>query len=636
MNTRNLWKNLRYLCFVCMLAFLLAGAACAEGDALNIMCADGGQVFILEQGVLWRADADMEPQEILCGLEQPLCGFSAWNGSFYISYVQDGRTRFARLNAEYGEEPLFAVESDHSMNKMVVMDDMIYVLWNYDAAELLANGRALSHILRAYAFDGTAVELPVQEATDVAVSSQYGLIYGLETQGLGDALCAMNPATGERRTFSVAEDIVNLAWNAAESCIYFRNDVGIYRYAEEAERPTLVENRSEAAYDTGLICANGKLVSYRLHGDMERTVWPVAQGEDEGQLVLVNGYNLQDERMQAAVQAFEADYPGVEVAFLELSAEQAKTAVMAGTADLICLTGSEVTDYVDSGAVCDLNAEPALCAEVEHWVADSAFHWNGIRYGVAGELLANCLMENESLSEFAPQVSWTDGTWMDLLKLAAEFQTDVDGDGVQDIWFLCDDYRHPLWFDQYLASFDDLKDMNFDTDAFRALAEQYRACIRRGVIWDRGAEDVVPVLYSAGFLSGLDGMAFRPLPALENSAYIVPTQTFSLAVCRKAPHSDWAIAFLKHYVSDDAQKQMCRLGWEQDSRMYPAYSGLDESERTILEAQKAYLGYARARWYNRDFVISSGDLFEKYFADEITLDGLVDGLQQKLRMVLWG
>ena len=93
---------------------------------------------------------------------------------------------------------------------------------------------------------------------------------------------------------------------------------------------------------------------------------------------------------------------------------------------------------------------------------------------------------------------------------------------------------------------------------------------------------------------------------------------------------------LKHYVSDNAQKQMCRLGWEQDSWMYPTYSELDEAQRHILEAQKAYLGYARARWYNRDFVISSGDLFEKYFADEITLDEMANGLRQKLRMVLWG
>ena len=380
----------------------------------------------------------------------------------------------------------------------------------------------------------------------------------------------MNPATGERRTFPVAEDIVNLAEDAAGSCIYFRNDGGVYRYAEGEERPTMMEDGIEASDDTGLFCANGKLVSYRLHGDMERTEWPLAQGESGGQLVLVNVYNLLDERMQAAVNAFEADYPGVEVAFQELSAEQTKTAVMAGNVDLICLAGTEVTDYVNSGAICDLNAETALCAEMEHWVADSAFSWNGIRYGVAGELLANCLTENASLSEFAPDVAWTNCTWMDFLKLAADFQTDVDGDGVQDVWFLCDAYRGPLWFDQYLTSFDDPKDVDFDTDAFQALAEQYRTCIRRGVIWDRGAEEVAPVLYSAGFLLGLDGMAFRPLPALENAEYIVPTQTFSLAVCRNAPNYDWAIAFLKHYVSEDAQKR-------------------------IVEAQKAYLDHARAR-----------------------------------------
>ena len=35
-------------------------------------------------------------------------------------------------------------------------------------------------------------------------------------------------------------------------------------------------------------------------------------------------------------------------------------------------------------------------------------------------------------------------------------------------------------------------------------------------------------------------------------------------------------------------------------------------------------------------MLASGDLFERYFADEIALDDLVNGLQQKLRMVLWG
>ena len=119
------------------------------------------------------------------GFEQPLCGFFAWKGSFYISYVQDGKTRFCRLNAEYGEELLFEVESDHSMRKMVVSDDVIYVLWNEDAAEMLAHHKALSHILRAYAFDGTVVETPVPESTDVAYSPKYGLIYGLERRGWG-------------------------------------------------------------------------------------------------------------------------------------------------------------------------------------------------------------------------------------------------------------------------------------------------------------------------------------------------------------------------------------------------------------------------------------------------------------------
>lgn len=93
---------------------------------------------------------------------------------------------------------------------------------------------------------------------------------------------------------------------------------------------------------------------------------------------------------------------------------------------------------------------------------------------------------------------------------------------------------------------------------------------------------------------------------------------------------------LKHYVSDNAQKQMCRLGWARDSRMYPAYSELDEAQKRIVEAQKAYLDHAWARWYNLDFMLASGDLFERYFADEITLDEMANGLRQKLRMVLWG
>lgn len=88
--------------------------ALPEGK-LNAICAEGGDVYLLEQNVLWRADDDLNRLEQLHQFDESLCGFCVSDGRFYFSYVKDDRTVFARLTDDGQTQQLFDTTAERPM-----------------------------------------------------------------------------------------------------------------------------------------------------------------------------------------------------------------------------------------------------------------------------------------------------------------------------------------------------------------------------------------------------------------------------------------------------------------------------------------------------------------------------------------
>ncbi|MDO4356954.1 MAG: extracellular solute-binding protein [Clostridia bacterium] len=627
---------------------------------LNAICVDQGRVYLLEGGELWRSDDELNRLESLHRFEKELCGFSVSNGQFYYSYVEGDRTVFARLTADGQEERLFDTSAERSMFRMVVAEDAIVVMWQYSTYELqcVVNPNAeMDNICKitAYSLSGEQLaENLLDEVADIAYVPQYGLVMLRNPAPVpeGEPDCRLMAWDLQTHEVSPLEayrcEGLNLAATLDGSAFYTGDNLQIFRH-EKWDPPYQYEGvakRVDPAWaDALLVCTDTKLYCYRQHGDMklQSVDLPGAgngTGNAEGILHIAITDNVDsDPLLRVAKEHFEQRHPDVTVQFEPYQMEQMKTALMAneGDLDLIKINMSDLANFVQMGALYDLNGDAEMKQRMESWVGNGAFCMNGIRYGVPLRLTTDCMLENEALKQYAPQIDWENCTWLEVLEQAEQFETDINGDGIQDVWFMADYLYRPSWIMQYESSAADIRKLSFDTEAFRALAEQYRRCVQAGVLQDLYDWDQNPdgTLYAVDSLYALDGSDFLPLPSVEGTESVT-SYTFALAVSRTTEHYDLAMEFLKDYTSEKVQAQSYEVGYGPDSEIYPAYAELTAAEKKQVEVQKAYINRAVPQWRNQEYDVHRAELMEKYLNDEITLDELVSSLQQKLQMVLWG
>ena len=625
--------------------------ACEAGEArtvdvelagsLNAICIDGERGFLLSDRELWAVDDELNRLKKLHVFDEALCGMDVRDNVVYFSYLVDGVTRFARLTDDGAVEDLFDVQTERTMFRMLVAQEKVFVLWEYSAYELLSlkEGRDTCKVA-IYSLDGEEQQTPIADAYDMAFSDVSGVLF-LPDSGGSEAIIAMDPRNGAWRPLEIYSGGENIAAAPETGEIYIRNINGIFCHAQEGQPPEECWAEWEENWaDTALVCTKKQLISYRQHGDMDVHTWDLIQATDEpfreNQLTVVNA-NAEEQAMRRALELFGERHPEVEVIFRQMTEEQLNTALMAndGSVDVLALYSGDAMRYVAAGVIADIDADAVLRQQQEALVGSNAFCWDGVRYGVGSELYVTCLKRNEALEAYAPPLDWENCSWAELLSAAEEFA--AAGNGGRGLYFLMDSCRFPAWYAQYRALYDDPKQIVFDTETFRTLAEQYKACVQAGVILDSGAEGADPAraVCAVEKLYTLSGAAFDPLPGLGMERP-VPADAFALAICRGTRHGEWAKELLRCLGTEESQRQMNAIGLSGESEIYPAYGDLTEAEQRNLEAQKAYFNQARPEWYHLEFNQYAGDLFEKYFADEISLDGLVNGLQLKLRMVLWG
>lgn len=353
-------------------------------------------------------------------------------------------------------------------------------------------------------------------------------------------------------------------------------------------------------------------------------------------LTLVNCEDLNQSMLYAAVAMFQEAHPGVEVELIDMQREQLRAALMAGDSgiDVVLLQQNTIQSLAEADAICDLNEVDGLRETLESWHGQQAFCINGIRVGVPAAMLANGIAVNESLLAYAPDVDWENSTWLQVFEIAQQFCSDVDGNGVADMWFLSEFWHMPMWLQQYCASFGDPLKIDFDTEEFRATAQAYKRGVQLGAIRQEEAEMSV---YTARPMFDINYRPFAPVPAINGSS-APRASIYALCIARATDSYDLAAEFLKYYASDDAQHHYPGIGFAADSKLYPYYGQNDDDPTTVawIEASKQYIDSAQYAWFDVDYYSFAGDEIRRYIDDEVTLDQLVASLTQRLRMVVWG
>ena len=627
---------------LCLLALSCGEGACAEAaGGMNAVCVDGERAYLLEGGALWLLDDELQPTEQLHHFTQDLQGFCARDGAFYFAFGSGEKIRFARLTADNRLEGLFDVAAESALEEILVIDDTVIALWRYMPQEEAQHAFINNRRATAYTLTGEAVALPFDEAEHVASSQQYGLLYTV-FEATGTRLCTADIAGGAVRELGVPGWIDAMAEAPDGKGLYFddHDRLCLYDYASgTTEALTLWEDVGSRA---GMALAGGRAFHYALRGDMRLQTFDVDYVEKE-KLTIVNMRGVGEVERQA-IREFEREHPGVKVKMEEVPEAQLLAMLMSGDADvdILALQLYEVPRFVEAGALLDLNSDEVLGKRLEQGFAGSRMYvWDGVRYGVPDYYGAfvPCIRANESLAAYAPEIDWENATWLELFRQAEQMQTDITGDGVPDIRFIDQTLYWPTWLKQYLASFERPEQITFDTEEFRALAQQYRRCVQKGVIvhWADLEDADSSVLFRESSVFVGDGTPFLPLPGV-NGRRVSPGAGVVFSVYVRSGHRELALDWLKCYTSDELLgiDDWPQIGCAMNSAVYSAYANFGEEQRRNVENAKRYIdetGVPAHDFGIGDFV---GEQMRRYIEGDIPLDALVNSLQQKLQMARMG
>lgn len=362
--------------------------------------------------------------------------------------------------------------------------------------------------------------------------------------------------------------------------------------------------------------------------------------EDECTLKFINTEYVFDSAMYEALEHFQEDYPNVKIEVEEASQEQLITKLLSGKGDIdvFYLNSYNLHAMVAAGAIYNLDDDDQLSEALKNWVGNSAMCIDGVRYGVPFQVKADFLVPNESLRKYAPEIDWSSADWMDVFEAALQMPVDVNGDGTQDIWFMWDAVAAPVWMNQYICSFDSPDEISFETEVFREMLDAYKKCVQNNLILDMSTnfeQQGLAVVKAGYYDSLLDCEEYYPLPLIGQERVIGAT-THSLAIAKNSKNAEYALIFLQYVVDDHAQQAQEGIGYARDSEIYECYNDLTAEEKAAVENAKQYIDSAKLKWSSGDFNIFAREQMELYLMDKISIDDLVQGLQQKLQMVLWG
>lgn len=623
--------------FCCIFLLLLLAVPALAGDTAW----DSAAVCQLQNGELWELNDDLLRAERVC---DGVAGAEAvcWrDGRFYFAVRAQEGVAIARWDGAL--TTLFQVRADRTALDIAVVEDRVFVLWQYADGEQAAAPVPGCGPIVAYDMGGQIV----METIGYAIApSQKGVLIAEPAGSLSGMDTCVREWIAEDGRFAVRLERsgITVVCEVAGGLAYV-NDSGLHVWDES----TGEERTANIAVDerSTLIACGGKLLLGSREDDALQ--WAALEKQSgRTTLTLVNCQWLNDRRMQMAIEQLQAAHPEVDVQLRDMPEDSLRAALMAGEdgLDILLVDNFLAPGYVEAGVLEDLGKHAAITGALAQWVdVCAAVTWNDVLFGVPWGVAVDAMSVNEALMADLPlDLSPENMTWRQLLRAGARFEGDTDGDGRQDIWLWWDSLRFPAWRDQYMAGFANLQEVRFDTEEFRTLLALYRQCVKRGALAD-SFSDVSPeqAILCMGEMSSPDTLARLPLPALDCGG--VNTNTvYAFGVNAASPVKALAIELLANYAGVEAQRTHayrrgegnCYVGLLRDSSAYGLYGQLSESERAALETNKRIISTAVATWQNSEFNRFFGDQLERYIAGEIDEDEMIDSVQQKLGMMLLG
>lgn len=378
----------------------------------------------------------------------------------------------------------------------------------------------------------------------------------------------------------------------------------------------------------GLDCANECIVTADCYNN--RLIYIPAEANEKAQeLVIANATKVRDRRMDAAIDQFCTIYPEVEINFIDINSEQLNTMLMSGESDIdiLYVTNYTLPIYRESGAVCDLSGHAGIMTAMNDWYELPYLYADGV-YHVPTMVLPKALLRNNEI-DAAMEILYP-YDWDALYEYGREL---LEETGIP----LIADYsiRFPVVLNQYMAYCCIDGTIDFDTPLFRKMISDYKRAYDDGIIVE-SCEDAYFIVTNVAAYPYNN--SFYPLPLVEGLA-VNDASLYALAVVSDSDMKEMAMNFLAYYATTDAQGVINYdapgAGLISDIGCY-GQGSYDVTAEDELLWETVVSSSVCLPFNNVDFSIYMGDQIEEYMHNEITLDELVEKLNNMYEMALEG
>ncbi len=631
-----------WLGMILCVALLSMGGARAEGDwQRNAVTSDGSQAWLLAGRALWTLDEQFDRQEQAYEFEADVRDICAHGGTVYAAVRTAEGISFSALSDGALSE-IFLVPGEADVYDFAVTDECVAVLWERtpEDEQTLPFG---AHRLSAYDWEGRELPMDVPAATALSGCGRSKLLLA-ESEAYSDTIVCLDTATGERQT--LLTDAYVKALSGTEEEVYFLEDNGLNRIEDGRASNVYMAIFDEPA-ELAQCGSSLAAVLRETQGDRDPLLFTWSPDRKATVLTMINvDQGLRDARMDAALAQLRREYPDVEVRFEEMLPDQLNTALMARDDSLDIMQVSRVDSeaVISAGALVDLNSDPVIVEELKHWNnVEPLMTYDGKLYGVPSIIWADTLRSPEEVRDFLPE-GFDPGacSWQRFFEQALAFDGDINGDGQQEVCFLADRLAYPLWHFQYVACYDRLEDVEYDTPLFRELAEGWRACVQAGQVMDilDAWNGKMPALYEWMVVTSpnecmADELYWR-LPKLgDRDVQTAASKGFAVNV--SSPHREIALWLLEIYASRAVQVQRNVYMLADPADYGQDFERRSESEKQRIRKDMEWYASLRPDLITQSYrSAGAGDWMERYLNGEVTTDELVQGLQATLRKVILG
>lgn len=360
---------------------------------------------------------------------------------------------------------------------------------------------------------------------------------------------------------------------------------------------------------------------------------------NDGQiLTLVNCENIMDFRMANAIMAFEEE-TGIHVVTKEISRTQLLTQLLSkdNSIDLLFADSSYLQELQQAGVLYSLDTFKDLQIALHKWmnVLESG-KVNGELYCLPAYLSAGIIyIQNELLPFMTKQIP-DKYSWSELLALGDSFSPGNTGTGKPIACFMADNLLYPEFIRQYLSAKAEEKKTLSDDELKQTLLI-YKDLYKKGLIKDEfNDHDTRGALLHVDRMIELNTNPFINMPNMgDGSAYTVG-YVHGICVNAFSEKKKEAERFLTIYADEENQAYPEGYGFVENIDLNHDASHLTSAEREQLLRCKDYYETVRPLWQKDDFIDFLCDEMEHYLSDEISLDQLIEALNKKLLMVIYG